>query len=317
MDEGKRHSQAVASFYLFEIAGRVVGKLDYSVPEHLTSQRLSDLAEQMPELVEAKLVPVGGQYVKVSDLTVYYEIFGTGEPLVLLHGGTATGRMWEKFVPTFSKHFKVIAPDSRGHGKTNNPSGMLSFRQLAEDTAGLIGVLGLEKPAICGYSDGGQTCLELGMRYPEVAGKLVMVGAHSQLQAADIAALRDMGVEAPGVVDVQKFEKAAPDIVSRVREFSSGHGPEYWKTFVKEISKMWLTQLNYTVEDYRKIATPTLILTGDRDPDVSLDDALEMYRLIPKAELAVVPSSDHYFMWSKAELFTGIVVDFLKHQSDS
>jgi len=255
--------------------------------------------------------------VKVNDLTVYYETFGTGEPLILLHGGTATRRMWEKFVPTFSKHFKIIAPDSRGHGKTDNPTGEFSFRLMAEDAAGLIGALGLERPSICGYSDGGQICIEIGMRYPDLASKLVIVGAHNRLQDADIASLRDMGIEGPGVVDVHKFEKAAPEIISRVKEFSSGHGSEYWKTFVREISKMWLTQLNYSVEDYRKISVPTLILVGDRDPDVALGDALEMYRSIPKAELAVAPCSDHYFPWSKAQLFTSIVLDFLQRQSAS
>ena len=268
-------------------------------------------------MVESKLVTANGQYVRVNDLTVYYETYGAGEPLVLLHGGTATSRMWEKFVPTFSKRFRVIAPDSRGHGKTNNPSGELSFRVMADDTAGLIRALSLEKPSICGYSDGGQIALEFGMHYPEVASKLVIAGAHNQLQDADIASLRDMGIIAPGVVDLQKFEKAASDVVSRVKEFSSGQGPEYWKTFAKEISKMWLTRLNYTIEDYRKIIAPTLIMVGDRDPDVSLDDALEMYRLIPKSELAIVPGSDHYFMWSNAARFTSTVLDFLEHQSDS
>lgn len=255
--------------------------------------------------------------MKVNDLAVYYETFGAGEPLVLLHGGTATGRMWEKFVPTFSKHFKVISPDSRGHGKTNNPSGKLSFRLMADDTAGLIRALGLVRPSICGYSDGGQICLEFGMHYPEVASRLVIVGAHNRLQDADIASLRDMGIEGPGIVDVQKFERAAPEIVSRVKDFSSGRGIEYWKTFLKEISKMWLTRLNYSVDDYRKIIAPTLILAGDRDPDVSLEDALEMYRAIPKAELAVVPDSDHYFPWSKAQLFTSTVLEFLHRQSNA
>ncbi len=66
----------------------------------------------MRKLAEAKLIPAEGQYVKVRDLTVYYETFGSGEPLVLVHGGTVNARrMWEKFVPTFSKHFKVIAPE--------------------------------------------------------------------------------------------------------------------------------------------------------------------------------------------------------------
>ena len=265
-------------------------------------------------LVEAELVHSVGQYVKVRDLTVYYETFGSGEPLVLLHGGTISGRKnWERFVPAFSERFKVIVPDSRGHGKTDNPAGELSFRLLADDTSSLIHALGLVSPSVCGYSDGGQVCLELGMSHPEAAGKLVIVGAHNRLTDADRAELRSLGIEGPGKVDVQRFEKEAPELISRIREFSNKYGSDYWKSYVRQISKMWLTQLNYTKEDYRKITVPTLIMVGDRDADVRLEDGVEMYRSIPKAELAVAPGSDHFFPWSKIELFTKTVIDFLQH----
>ena len=267
----------------------------------------------MGELVEAKLLPADGQYVKVGELTVHYESFGSGEPLVLLHGGTISGRKnWERFVPAFSKHFKVIVPDSRGHGKTDNPAGELSFRLLADDTSSLIQTLGLNKPSVCGYSDGGQVCLELGMSHPEAAGKLVIVGAHNRLTDADRAELKSLGIEGPGKVDVQRFEKAAPELISRIREFSNAYGSDYWKSYVRQVSKMWLTQLNYTKEDYGKITVPTIVVVGDRDADVYLEDAVEMFRSIPKAELAVVPGSDHHFQWSKTELFTKIVIDFLQ-----
>ena len=266
------------------------------------------------ELVETKLVPADGHYVKVRDLTVYYEMFGSGEPLVLLHGGTISGRKnWERFVPTFSEHFKVIIPDSRGHGKTDNPAGELSFRLLADDTSGLIHALGLERPSVCGYSDGGQVCLELGMSHPEVAGKLVIVGGHNRLTDADREELRSLGIEGPGKVDIERFKKAAPELISRIKEFSNPYGPDYWKSYIRQISKMWLTQLNYTKEDYRKIIVPTLIAVGDRDADVRLEDGVEMYRSIPKAELAVALGSDHFFPWSKIELFTKTVIDFLQH----
>jgi len=134
-------------------------------------------------LVEAKLVPADG-ICEGERPDVYYETFGTGEPLVLLPEGPPMGeptrRMWEKFRSrTTSKHFKIIAPDSRGHGKTDNPSGEFGFRLMAEDTAGLIRALGLEKPSIAGYSDGGQICIEIGMQYPDVANKLVITGAHT------------------------------------------------------------------------------------------------------------------------------------------
>lgn len=269
-------------------------------------------------MAETKLAIDAGQYLKAGDLTVYYETFGMGEPLVLLHGGGINAKgNWERFVPTFSKHFKVITPDSRGHGKTDNPKGELGFRLMADDVARFIESLPLERPAVCGYSDGGQICLELGMNHPDVASKLMIIGAHNRMTAEDLANLKEMGIEGPGQVDFRQVEKTDPQLVTRIRQFSNAHDQEYWKTFLSQISKMWLTRLNYTEQDYRKITVPTLILVGDRDTYVSLEDALEMYRSIPKAELAVMADSDHYFPWSKTELFTKTVIDFLQRQSAS
>src|SRR4026209_1320768 len=108
-----------------------------------------------------------GSYVKANGLNMYYEEYGSGEPLVLLHGGMRTGKNFEHLIPAFSKHFRVIAPDSRGHGRTDNPSGEFSYRLMADDMAAFIDALKLNQPSICGWSDGGQIALELGMHYPD------------------------------------------------------------------------------------------------------------------------------------------------------
>src|SRR5262245_12073144 len=97
-----------------------------------------------------------GPYIHVNGMEMYYEECGSGPNLILLHGGTGTLHMWNAQLPYFARHFHVIAPDSRGHGKTNNPEGELSYRRMAEDVAVLIQTLGLNKPFVCGYSDGGQ-----------------------------------------------------------------------------------------------------------------------------------------------------------------
>jgi len=115
-----------------------------------------------------------GNFVQLNDLNMYYEVRGQGAPLLLLHGGTLTSGSWAVYMPELSKHFQVITPDSRGHGKSKNPSDNLSFRLMADDTAALITHLGLEKPLVCGYSDGGQVCLELGMHYPGLAQAYVV-----------------------------------------------------------------------------------------------------------------------------------------------
>jgi pimeloyl-ACP methyl ester carboxylesterase len=121
-----------------------------------------------------------GQFVAANGLEMYYEEAGSGAPLILLHGGTAIGSSWQPHLTALVKHFRVIMPDSRGHGRTNNPDGQLSYRMMADDFAAFAQALGLTKPFIFGYSDGGQTGLEIGMRYPDLAGALIIGGATYQ-----------------------------------------------------------------------------------------------------------------------------------------
>ena len=104
-----------------------------------------------------------GKYVKANGVNIYYEEYGSGEPLVLLHGGMGASNDFEHLIPAFSKQFRVITPDSREHGRTDNPSGNFSYRLMADDVAAFINALNLSQPSICGWSDGGQIALELGM----------------------------------------------------------------------------------------------------------------------------------------------------------
>ena len=127
-----------------------------------------------------------GSYVSANGLHVYYDEYGQGEPLILLHGGTLSSQMWQAQIPTFSAHFRVLIPDSRGHGRTDNPSGTFSYRLLADDFAAFVEAFGLHRPLIYGYSDGGQIALELGMRYPTLAQALVVCAAHFGFRRAPV-----------------------------------------------------------------------------------------------------------------------------------
>jgi pimeloyl-ACP methyl ester carboxylesterase len=84
-----------------------------------------------------------GVYIEANGLEVYYEDYGEGEPLLLIHGGTATSQSWAAHLPAFTEHFEVFTPDSRGHGRTDNPTGELGYRVMADDAAALIDALGL------------------------------------------------------------------------------------------------------------------------------------------------------------------------------
>jgi pimeloyl-ACP methyl ester carboxylesterase len=252
-------------------------------------------------------------YIEANGLRVYYEAYGEGEPLLLLHGGTATSRSWASHLPAFTEHFRVFAPDSRGHGRTDNPTGELGYHLMADDVAALIKALGLQRPLVLGYSDGGQIALELGMRYPGMAGALVLGGTQFRFSEAYLEAVRELLSIADGEegVDTERLKREQPDLIAYLRE-GHGHvyGPEYWKTYVRQIASLWMTPLRYTDEDLAAVTDPVLLLVGDRD-GVSTEESVELFRLLPNAELAVAPASDHSFIEAKASLFDALALDFL------
>ena len=260
-----------------------------------------------------------GKYVEANGLRFYYEVHGEGEPLLLVHGGTATSRDWASHLPAFTEHFQVFTPDSRGHGRTDNPAGELDYRVMADDVAALVDALGLQRPLVLGYSDGGQIALELGMRYPGLARALVLGGTQFRFSEAYLEATRALLSIADGEeVDRETLERDQPDFVDYLRE-AHGHvyGPGYWKTYVKQTASLWLTPLRYTHEDLASITDPVLLLVGDRD-GACTEEAPELFRLPPNAELAVAPGSHHGFIEAKAGLFDALALDFLiRHRNDS
>jgi len=256
-----------------------------------------------------------GSYVKANGLNMYYEEYGSGEPLILLHGGMGAGNNFEPLISAFSKQFRVITLDSRGHGKTDNPSGEFSYRLMADDVAAFVNVLKLSQSSICGWSDGGQIALELGMHYPDLIKCMVVGAAWFKFSETYQNALRTMAVESPGVVNIEKIKQAMPQMVGAWRSIHSFQGSDYWETLLTQISKMWWSPLGYTADDFEKIKAPTLILIGDRDQLVPIEEAAEMYWFIHGSELAIVPNSDHSLPRMRAELFSQTVLDFLVRHS--
>jgi len=258
-----------------------------------------------------------GRYVPANGIHIYFEQYGSGEPLLLIHGGTVNHTSWEKHIPAFAQHYSVIAPDSRGHGRTKNPLDTMTYRLLADDMAAFIQALGLDQPLVCGYSDGGQIGLEMGMSYPHLAKAYVIGAAAFKWNEAYYPATQSLGMEAPGSVNFERLERDMPEFVQGLRDSHDVfQGHDYWKSYMLQISKMWLAPLNYSAEDLKRIGEPALILVGDRDDFVLMaEQAVELYRMIPRAELAMVPGSNHYFPWAKPELFTQLVLDFLLRQS--
>ncbi len=256
-----------------------------------------------------------GQFVEANGLNIHYQEYGTGAPLILIHGGTVTSNMWEPYLPSFVPHFRVITPDSRGHGKTNNPNDeQLSYRLMADDVATFIQALNLTKPLVFGYSDGGQIALELGMRHPGLTGALVVAAAWYKFSEIYITELKAFGLERSGVVNFEKIQRDHPDTIPFLQtEHPRADNPDYWKILLKQYSVMWWEPLDYTADDFRKITEPTLVVAGDRDELIELQQVVDMYRLIPNAELSVLPNATHTS--PNPKLLTNSVLDFLLRRS--
>jgi len=254
----------------------------------------------------------GGYYLAANGLDIYFNEFGEGRPLILLHGATDTYKLWNPHLPELSKYFRVITPDTRGHGCTLNPSRQLSYQLMADDLAGLIRELKLVKPYIFGYSDGGQAVLDFGMRYPDLPGALVIGGAWHRFSEEYQAAITRAGFTSPGMVDFDIFEKnTPPDWEDRMRFAHSDPDPDYPRILLGSLAQLWWTPLDYTEDDFKKITAPTLIIMGEMDEMIPLAEAEEMATLIPGAELAVIPGAKHNEVLVNGGLFISLLLDFL------
>lgn len=233
--------------------------------------------------------------IAANGLQIYYRESGHGQPLVLLHGGTATSGSWSAHLPTFAERFRVLAPDSRGHGKTDNPTGQLSYQLMAHDVAAFIEALGLEKPLVLGYSDGGQIALELGISYPELTAGLVVGAASYKFGPTYFQGLKSWGFDSAADVNGDTLQRTNPDYLNYLQsEHARPDDPDHWQTLLQQIGQLWFSVTDYSEEQLHSIRTPTLLYLGDRDELNDIDQQVEMYHHIAEAELAIVPHADHF-----------------------
>jgi pimeloyl-ACP methyl ester carboxylesterase len=263
---------------------------------------------------QARLSSDIGTYVQVNGLRMYYETRGTGTPVVLLHGGLETCQMWAPVVSALSRYYQVITPDSRGHGRTDRSAENISYPLMAEDFSQFIRILGLNKPFLAGYSDGGQVALCMAMNYPGLV-RGYMIGA------AEIAMTDEwrqtlhgtLCFESPGSVDFERIAQTNPELVQSLQEKHDGfHESGYWKTLLTEASRYWLSPPHYASTDFAKIVDPTLFWFGDRDVFCPPEQALELYRMVNKSELAVIPNADHFTMMQQIDIAIMILLNFIK-----
>jgi pimeloyl-ACP methyl ester carboxylesterase len=254
-----------------------------------------------------------GRSIDVNGVALYYEEHGEGDPLILIHGGLVSSAMWQAMLPHLADGFRVITPDSRGHGRSTNPAGELSYPLIADDVAELIAALELERPVVGGWSDGGQVTLELGARHSGVTGGLIIGAAYPDFRGTG---LRDahkglLGADAAGTPDIAQLEAHLGDFADIFKSLHPG-GTQKWQALVQQTAPMWLDYAGLTPDDLRRIVDPALVLAGDRDELIPLDLMVPLYRALPNAELAICPQADHLGPSTpeRARLFAYMIRDF-------
>lgn len=218
-------------------------------------------------------------YSEVNGLKMYYEIYGQGKPLVLIHGGGSTIQSnFEKVIPLFAKNRKIIAFELQAHGRTSDRNADLSFEQDADDIETLLKNLNIDKADFFGFSNGGTTTLQIAIRYPEIVDKIVLGSALAKRNGVpewfwdfmEQAKLENM----PDQLKTA-YKQVAPD--------TSG-----LQVMHDRDAKRMVNFKDIPDEQIKSIKAPTLIIIADKDI-ITPEHAIELHRQIENSELAIIP----------------------------
>jgi pimeloyl-ACP methyl ester carboxylesterase len=232
---------------------------------------------------------------------MYYEVHGHGaRTLVLLHGGAGNGGQFEHQVPDFEKQYRVVVPDMCAQGRTSNRPGPLTYHAMAEDVVALLDQLHVRRFDIMGWSDGGDTGLDLAIHHRDRLDHLVTFGANfSQegMNAPDRAWADTATWRAFGDGMQKEWSKLAPN-------------PTDYQDAMTKILAMWRNEPRFTTAELGSIRAKTMICAGEHDV-VRQDHTEALAHAIPNATLWIVPGASHSVMIEKPELVNARVLDFL------
>jgi len=280
---------------------------------HITRGAAADGARNRLKGNEMANSPQETGYAHVNSLEIYYEIHGTGRPLVLLHGAlSAIGTSFAKVLPSLAETWRVIAVELQAHGRTADTNRPLRYELMAGDTAALLGHIGVEDADIFGWSLGAGVALQVAIRHPEVVRKLVLASAtynSGGLHPGVLAGIEYLTPEAlAGSPFQEEYARIAPN-------------PGDWPTLIAKMKELDGRVQDWLPEDVRSIEAPTLLIIGDSDV-VRPEHAVEMFRVLgggvagdvaglPNSQLAVLPGTTHVTLVNRADWLLSMIGEFL------
>ena len=240
--------------------------------------------------------------IQLGDINVYYEAYGQGEPVILLHGGTGFVESMFAQVYALSTRYRVIVPDLRGHARTSDGAQPLSYGLMTEDVLRLMDALGIARAHIVGWSDGGVIGLNLAINHPNRVQKLVMISSNYQVNGL-LPETQDM---------IQNLTPTAPFVVAQSLFYRVvASDPNHWDTLIAKIREMWLKEPNFSSEDLGKVQAPALVIVGENDM-VNPRHCEEMAGLIPNATFTEVPGGTHSIPTERPNEVNQAIFQFLE-----
>lgn len=263
---------------------------------------------------KAKAQDDTGNYASVNGLEMYYEVYGTGDPIILIHGGLGGVVEYSQLIPVLAESRQVIAVELQGHGHTADIDRPLSFELMADDIAALIEHLGYAHADVMGFSLGGGVALQTAIQHPQVVRKLILVstpyarrGIHPEFQVGMEAMSAEAAESMLETPMYQYYSSAAPNV-------------EAWSTLVGKSGDLLRQEYDWS-ELVQGIAIPTLILVGDSD-FIPPSHAVELFSLLgggvpgdfvglPSSQLAVLPGTTHFTILTRTDLLMPVLMPFL------
>ena len=259
---------------------------------------------QTPEMMSSS-TPYGdnsqaAHYVKSNDAKIYYEIYGQGDPILILHGG-GLGCAYEMgcFIDKFKGSNQVIVISTRGHGKSEIGHTPFTLKQRANDIKAVLNDVGINKAAtVIGFSDGGYSGYSLAANYPSSVKKLVTIGAGEVLTTNKFF-----------VFNLEDWRKFDNDFINQQQKIMPE--PERWQEMLHMYEDMWNGAF-ISKETFSKVTCPVLIINGEKDPNSPMTTAIAAYYELPNAHLSIIPNAGHACFLENFDAVWGAIEPFIK-----
>ena len=242
-----------------------------------------------------------GNYIDVEGVRTYYEMTGTGEPLILLHGGMCPAETFDAQTSVLAEQFCVWVPERYGHGRTADIEGAITYENMALHTIAFMEALGIESAHIAGWSDGALVGLLVALRRPKLVRKFVLIDQFVTFDAAP-----------PGYAEFMDGMTAdtVPPGFAELYGALSPDGPDHFPVVFEKLHKLWVGETGVELTDLEHITAPTLVLAGD-DGGMTMEHVAAVQRALPESQIGVVPGTSHGVAMEKPHVVNQLILDFL------